>query len=591
MSGVPGYNQGVVNTSYYPGSSSYPQGGPITQPGPGAFINWMQSMNLGNPMQYTPTSLSPSQSTGYIPAYGPQDWNAAAGGGSGGFTGAAPGMSGNPNPPTGQPIPAPNGMNGAPLTYDGMGPNGYQGPYGAYAQPGAGYPAGRVPGTGVLPYPPRSNAAGGGGGAAGGSGGGAGSPPAGSNEPLRYPNAATHPFDPSRTVMVDDIGHGDFGNGYDSLGHVAGSMGTGVPDRVLKQQFEIMKMMGQVDWPGSFVNWKKNGMPKAGQYTPEQVAELVGGYKNPRDFNYGQQPGVPAPGTPAPGTPPAGGGLPNWAVPGLGNWSPPMGQIPAAPPAQGGGALPTGGNGFIGSGGGGGSTIDLNTWEPQRGFQGAGYTPYGISQEAVSADPQGYARYTQEMKAAEQARPGSTMLSGGRTPNGNPPYNGVSGGDYSLPYFTQPSFGQGMSDADYQKYLAYNSSVALPWADYMKGAYQNNRDYAEDVRRNDRDYGTDVFRDSRNFGEDARRYNQGFGEDQFRDRRNFGEDTRRFDSTFGEGVRQFDATFGEGQRQYNTTFGEDQRQFNETLDWQKIADAMQTFGARQMPNVRQMSFR
>lgn len=202
------------------------------------------------------------------------------------------------------------------------------------------------------------------------------------------------------------------------------------------------------------------------------------------------------------------------------------------------------------------------------------------------------------------------------------------GSNYSPPMFTQPSYDQAtmpaLDDAQFERLLAWNNAMGIPWSEFIRNTYQNDRDFGRDVYQDARDYGTDVFRDNRNFGEDTRRYDQGFGEDQFRDRRDFGEDTRRFENTFGEDrrrwdtnfgesqfidrrnfgedvrrndrdfgedTRRWDTNFGENQRQYDTTFGENRRQFNETLDWRKIDDAMRTFGSRQMPNVRQVSFR
>lgn len=140
---------------------------------------------------------------------------------------------------------------------------------------------GNQPGRGGVGAGGGFNTQSGGGGGGGGSGGGGGGGPA-----------------------LDALGHGDYGPGYDSLGHVAyGSLSSGPSEEDWKKQFEMMKVMGQVDWTGSFKNWVKNGMPTAGQYTPEQMQALVAGFRTPYDFNYGQA--APAPG--APGAAPAPG--------------------------------------------------------------------------------------------------------------------------------------------------------------------------------------------------------------------------------------------------------------------------------------------
>ena len=414
-----------------------------------------------------------------------------------------------------------------------------------------------------------------------------------------------HPGDSNRLVKLNPEGHGDFGAGYDSLGNRAvGSMGTGVPDRVLGPQFETMKMMGLVDWTGSLGTWKEAGMPKTGDYNPQDIADYVSGRIDMWELQAkrqggagaqppGAQPGTPPPGQQVPGHPGSMGQYNpmNWMIPGInGQTQPPPMQFPPT----GGGPLPGRDDPTVPGG-----AIPERDEMTSPGRGGMPQLPPGNT-GGVARD--GMMSYSVMPNSSDPMRYASGV-----------PGGGGGGYDYDLPYFAQPSYTANMTPEQLQQFLAYNNSVALPWAGFNAGMYQYNRNFDEDVRRNDRDYGRnvyvddrnfgedvrrdnrnfgeDAFRDRRNYGEDVRRYDQGFGEDVRRDNRNFGEDTRRFDATFGEGRRQFDTTFGEGRRQFDTTFGEGQRQFNESLNWQKKADALRSFGARQMPNVRQMSYR
>ena len=449
-----------------------------------------------------------------------------------------------------------------------------------------------------------------------------------------------HPGDSDRLVKLNPEGHGDFGAGYDSLGNRAvGSMGTGVPDRVLGQQFETMKMMGLVDWTGSLGTWKEAGMPKTGDYNPQDIADYVAGridmweLQAKRQGGAGAQPPAgqtPGPNQQVPGHPGSTGQYNpmNWMIPGmgLGQYPPtPGGQYPPMNPGFGDGGLqpalpgrdgppntpPPANNGQIPINRDDAASVDgVQMRYASGGGQGDQFTAALQRQKyQQTLDPNALRAYGMTVQdAMNEYDTGMAQRSAGQQgmPNGGP-YG------YDLPYFTQPSYTANMTPEQLQQFLAYNNSVALPWANYMGGMYQYNRNFDEDVRRNDRDYGRGVYENDRNFGEDVRRDNRNFGEDQFRDRRNygedvrrfdlgfnedtrrdnrnFGEDTRRFDTTFGEGQRQFNANFGEGRRQFDTTFGEGQRQFNESLNWQKKADALRSFGARQMPNVRQMSYR
>lgn len=190
--------------------------------------------------------------------------------------------SGNGQPPSPAAAPA-KPIDGTPLNYDW---GGYTNPYSSYTQPGAYVP----PTTQSAAQKPATSS------------GGGGAPAAASSSPA------------SKSVYNDGFwDYDDQGYKLDSVGNrVYGTMGSGISMEELKKQFQVMQMMGQTNWTGSFNNWVKNGMPKAGQYTPEQMQELVSGRKDPWDFNYGQ----PA----APATP----------------------GVPAAPPATPGGALPPG---------------------------------------------------------------------------------------------------------------------------------------------------------------------------------------------------------------------------------------------------------
>jgi hypothetical protein len=443
-----------------------------------------------------------------------------------------------------------------------------------------------------------------------------------------------HPDDPNRLVKMNPEGHGDYGEGYDSLGHRAiGSRGTGPTSREKTQMFETLKLTGEVFWPGSYSTWWSAGKPLAKDMSDAEKNILSqGGDWNDVQTYRMVNPGAPKPGTPAPTDPnnpnpqyPPGttgaANPPNWAVPGLGPWSPPMYPQPGQQQPQ---PLP---NGLQ-------PLQDPNFWRgyhpdrmtqdidqrdaffkklppdrqalvraheqagyPQQGQDQhappAGYTqpptpgrppmpdyPYG---QNISPYPEGYPQGEQQMVNSKYDYPSlngprPASLNGprpegnfgggyqmptqgggnGLTPNGRPPYNGVNGGDYSLPYFTQPSYSANMTPEQMQNYLAYNSQVAYPWAQYMSNTYQNNRDFDRNSFTNDRDFGRNVYMDDRNYNTDV-----------FRDTRNFGEDTRRYDQGFREDTRRFD----------------------NTLDWTKTADAMRTFGSRQMPNVKQMSFR
>lgn len=604
----------------------------------------------------------------------------------------SPGAGGRTAPPAGSPAGAGAGGGGIfagvgspgsnynnALAQLGLTPQG--GGAGGVTSPGAGGGAPPLPGGGgIVPNlrPPgaagpttRPALEGGGGGAGGTSSPGASvggmpqpnSPPGSSPEPQRYPNLID--FN-GRPVWVDDLGHGDFGEGYDSLGHPASSMGTGIPDRVLGPQFEMMKQMGLVDWPGSLGTWKQAGMPKAGTFSPQDMQDYVSGRTDmwqllEKRLGPGGQPGVPG----QPGAPGAvGQNPPNWMVPGMGNvagWPPYPGsqpQQPGLPP----GTRPLGpydilmpdgrihrnGNkaalpdGWIGvdyiehpgtvtlddmmnrqPGGPGGPGGRGGMPQLPKGMTGgtnrdmSGDMAYLQSAGFDTSRP-GFGQYLQEMQAQEARSPGSTALfKGGAAAGGWNPTAAMNGMGYMPPAFTQPSYDQAtmpaLDDAQFGRLMDFNNNMALPWSEFLRGSYQNDRDYQEDLRRfntnfgedtrrwdttfgedqfrDRRNYGTDVFRDSRDYGENVRRYDQGFGEDQRRYDQGFGEGQRQFDLTRGDTNSQFSQNFGEGQRQFNQNFGEGQRQFNQSLDWQKVADAMRTFGSRQMPNVRQVSFR
>jgi hypothetical protein len=500
----------------------------------------------------------------------------------------------------------------------------------------------------------------------------------GNNEPLRYPNEVD--FN-GRKVYVDDLGHGDYGEGYDSLGHINyGGMGTGPTEEEMTQEFNTLKAGGLVFWPGSYSTWFAAGKPLANQLTDAEKNILMqpgGDWNKVMNFRM-NNPNQPPPGNgqqPPPGTPPppGTGNPPNWLVPGIGNgpWNPNEPVRPHMPPQNGGDFWPLerplgppmrmGPDGkFIPMPPSGiqrdatGKNQGYHTGQPisaYGGQQGAVDIDALISNpaalQAMGIDPQAainggaeFRQYLMGMAEQEKASPGTTMLrnlqQGGFQPNLDSrnfigqnqqgqqmvggqwnPQDAYAGRNFLPPNFVQPSYDQktfpGLDDAEFQRLLAFNNNMALPWSQYLAGRYENDRDYGEDVRRfglnfgedrrrydqgfgedqfrDRRNFDTDVFRDSRDYGENVRRYDEGFGEDRRRFDTNFGEDTRRFDLNRGDQNNQWGQEFGEGQRQFNQNFGENQRQFNQNLDWTKISDAMRTFGARQMPNVRQVSFR
>lgn len=124
----------------------------------------------------------------------------------------------------------------------------------------------------------------------------------------------------------------DYGPGYDSLGNAAfgGSNDFGQSDS--EKRFNEYKRLGLVDWTGSYKNWEKNGQPRAGQYTPDQMAAIVSGHRDPWDFAYGQG-NAPAGGIPGGGgVPPTGapGSIPGptTGAPGGSGYAPSPGYIP-----------------------------------------------------------------------------------------------------------------------------------------------------------------------------------------------------------------------------------------------------------------------
>lgn len=163
-------------------------------------------------------------------------------------------------------------INGTPVKYDW---GGYTNPYGSYTQPGA-----YVPPPAAPPQAP------------GGNSNGSYSPPSSnSNEPFRYPNAVD--FN-GRNVYVDNLGHGDFGEYYDSLGHPAFTDAVTAKKnrheamrRYAESMFnDLSKDGGMSWWTGGSREWDNAGKPMSPDAVSGNYVQYV---------NRGATPTTPSP--------------------------------------------------------------------------------------------------------------------------------------------------------------------------------------------------------------------------------------------------------------------------------------------------------